>query len=198
MFSLIPTRVSDVMIDALLASTALPQDTRLGHHEFTPNANTELVNIPPIGHGEMRRHPPKRLRADGDCQKESARADRERSRALQGFELKRRTAHTPSSHSTSPTRREMALETRPQGEHLIDEAVYASRQVSVVRADADPCEPPAIIEFATKSSHLSNKDRHLVRERTRCATNSPPSDAVNQRTRRRPRAITAQAPASAR
>ena len=52
-FAPIITRVSDVLIDALLTRTALPQETRLGHHEFTPSANTELVNIPPIRHGEI-------------------------------------------------------------------------------------------------------------------------------------------------
>ena len=123
------------------------------------------------------RHPPKRFRADGDCQKESERAHRERSRTLQRFELPRRTALKPSSQSTSPTSRKMALENRPQGDHFIDEAVNAGRQVSVVRADADPCEPPAIVEFATKRSHLSNQGRHPVQD-----------DAVRERTRRRPRA----------
>ena len=86
----------------------------------------------------------------------------------------------PSSQSTSPTSRKMALENRPQGDHFIDEAVNAGRQVSVVRADADPCEPPAIVEFAAKRSHLSNQGRHPVQD-----------DAVRKRTRRRPRAIAA-------
>ena len=149
MFSRIITSIIDVLIDTLLTSTALPQETRLGHHEVTPRANPELASMPPL-HGEIRETPTEEVSSRWRLPKRECACSQ------------RAQSHTSAFRATETNRAQTEL-----SEHLTDQQEDGSRESSAGRPlhrRGGQCGPTSLRRSSRCRSLRAASDRRIRHE----------------------------------